>query len=105
MMNKILSYKLTKIAENDLLQIKYYSEEVWGQEIAKKYLTQIHDKCIEICNFPNIGVSRPEIFRNIKSVIVNNHIILYYLVQNEISILRVLHKNMDITKIYSKKLI
>ncbi|AFC71673.1 toxin of toxin-antitoxin (TA) system ParE [Rickettsia australis str. Cutlack] len=37
MISKIVSYTLTKIAENALLQIKYYSEEVWGQEIARKY--------------------------------------------------------------------
>ncbi|XVN44670.1 MAG: type II toxin-antitoxin system RelE/ParE family toxin [Rickettsia hoogstraalii] len=73
--------------------------------MARKYLTQIHNKCIEICNFPNIGINRPEIFKNIKSIIVNSHIILYCLIENEISILRVLHKNMDITEIYSKKLI
>lgn len=91
--------------ENDLLQIKYYSEELWGKETTKKYLIQIHNKCTEICNFPNIGINRPEIFKNIKSIIVNSHIILYCLAENEINILRVLHKNMDITKIYSKKLI
>ncbi|KJV89171.1 putative toxin of toxin-antitoxin (TA) system ParE [Rickettsia bellii str. RML An4] len=38
-----MPYKLTRIAESDLLQIKYYSEEVWGQDITKKYLTQIHN--------------------------------------------------------------
>ncbi|KJV92914.1 type II toxin-antitoxin system RelE/ParE family toxin [Rickettsia bellii] len=104
MMSKILPYKLTRIAESDLLQIKYYSEEVWGQDITKKYLTQIHNKCIEICNFPHIGINRPEIFESVKSIAINSHMILYALVDNKIEILRVLHKNMDITKIYSKKL-
>ncbi|ABV74520.1 Toxin of toxin-antitoxin (TA) system ParE [Rickettsia akari str. Hartford] len=83
-----MSYNLTKIAENDLLQIKYCSAEVFWQEIARKYLIQIHNRCIEICNFPNIGINRPEIFKNIKSIIFNSNIILYFVIENEISILR-----------------
>ncbi|WP_231289285.1 type II toxin-antitoxin system RelE/ParE family toxin [Rickettsia bellii] len=43
-------------------------------------------------------------FESVKSIAINSHMILYALVDNKIEILRVLHKNMDITKIYSKKL-
>jgi toxin ParE1/3/4 len=94
-MSKKAPYILSESAMGDLLQIKFYSGSHWGKTRAKNYLKDIHDQCLKICSFPEMGIDALDIGRGIRYIAVESHIVFYKVHDNKVNIARILHQNMD----------
>ena len=49
------SFKLSRLALNDLENIWHYTAENWSKEQANKYYREIFEVIEAICNNPDIG--------------------------------------------------
>lgn len=89
------SYKLSRLAEEDLRFISGWTISEWGRAQAQKYVTQLHDSMSKIAATPAIGKSRPELFEKARSFPVQKHIVFYWKIENGIEVARILHQRMD----------
>ncbi len=82
-------------ALHDLSSIASYSKTRWGEQRTKRYLQAIQQKISELSQNPEMGTPRENLFENIRSLMVNSHIIYYRLNQKSLEIVRILHGRQD----------
>lgn len=87
---------LSPLAQNDLTAIFEYTIQQWGDNQADKYLEQIQNGLSKIQNNPNIGRVRTDISDRHRSILVEKHIIIYIMQNNQIFVSRILHHSRDI---------
>ncbi len=90
------SYRLSPEAKKDLLVIRAYTRDKWGNQQAQKYIDALEKKCEELAQSPNMGRERPEIKSGYRSLPEGKHVIFYRVGNSGIDILRILHGRMDI---------
>lgn len=91
------SFKLTRLAKEDLKAIARYTVREWGTAQRNHYLLQL-DHCFhQISENPSLGVACDNIRSGYRKQPQGSHIIFYRTTPKEqIEIIRVLHKNMDV---------
>jgi len=90
---------LRQKAINDLNDIWNYTYEQWSENQADKYYTTIKLACDELGENSTVGKQYQEIGRNLFGLKSGKHIIFYQLISsNEIEVIRILHKKMDLKK-------
>ena len=90
-------YKLSPLAEADLLSIFLQGIENWGATQAESYALQITETFQLLSESPAMGREREDIYPNARSYLVGSHIIFYKHNKDVIEIARVLHQRMDET--------
>jgi toxin ParE1/3/4 len=94
---KSFVFKLTVRAKEDLKNIAYYTQEVWGLDQRNLYLRHIDNIFYRIAKFPEQGRICDNICQGYYKIGVGKHIIFYRQInKKEIQIVRVLHESMDI---------
>ena len=88
-------YKLSLLAENDLLYLIESTIKSWGIEQAKQYALSIEAVLDKLCEHPNIGIQRNELYIAARSFPVGKHIIYYQFKDDIIEVARILHQSMD----------
>ncbi|MBL8568514.1 MAG: type II toxin-antitoxin system RelE/ParE family toxin [Phreatobacter sp.] len=83
-------------AERDLDDIFSYSEEAWGFDQAVAYIRGLHAVMQRICRFPRMGRPADEIRAGIRISSAGSHLILYRIGEEQVDVIRILHKRMDI---------
>ena len=96
------NYKISELAEEDLLAIFLSGMENFGIKRAKQYYLAIEDVFNQLANFPDMGKSRDELFPGTLSFSAGSHIVFYRKTTNQIQVARVLHKRMDYGKYFNK---
>jgi toxin ParE1/3/4 len=86
----------TRSAENDLIDIWFYSFSEWGEAIADEYLDQLNSGIKRLCENPDIGMDCHVIREGYRRYQINRHLVFYRIKKTEIEIIRVLHDSMDI---------
>ncbi|MBL4574412.1 MAG: type II toxin-antitoxin system RelE/ParE family toxin [Gammaproteobacteria bacterium] len=90
-------FSLTRRAKADLKSIAKFTEKRWGQEQRYSYIKQFDDTFHMLSNTPEIGNSCDYIKGNYQKFPQGSHIIFYRVAsQDNIQIIRILHKNMDV---------
>ena len=90
-------YFLSNKAVEDLSDIWNYTYIAWSENQADRYYELLIGFCEEISENPKIGKNYDEIDKNILGCRASHHIIFYRVIEaNEIEVLRILHKNMDL---------
>jgi len=90
------SFKLTAKAKADLIRIAKYTEKHWGREQRNFYLKQFDNAFYSIAENPNAGTECDYIKLDYFKFLQGSHIIFYKkTVNNQIEIIRILHKRMD----------
>ncbi len=90
-------YILSHVAQEDLLAIKSYTHEHWGDAQVKKYLEQLSNRFTSLTENPALGRERPEIAKGCRSIVEGKHLILYRVQDNgDIEILAVPHGSRDL---------
>jgi toxin ParE1/3/4 len=90
-------FSLTRRAKADLKSIAKSTEKRWGQEQRCSYIKQFDDTFHMLSNTPEIGNSCDYIKENYQKFPQGSHIIFYRVAsQNNIQIIRILNKNMDV---------
>ena len=60
-------------AKNDLKDIYQYGLRQWGQTQSDSYLTTIKDKSWSLTGQPLMGIERPELLPDIRSLPIQSH--------------------------------
>lgn len=94
-----MSYKLSQLAEQDLISIARHSAKHWGKVRAKRYMTALNN-CFELLSDnPQLGKSRDAIKDGYLSLNEGSHTVFYKLDDNNhVIIIRILHQRMDFTR-------
>jgi toxin ParE1/3/4 len=93
-----LRLELAPRAQRDLLGIRLYTVEQWGEDQADTYLAALN-KCFEtLRDHPRIGVTRDDLRPGLRSFAVEQHLILYRIGGEAIYVLRVVHGRQDLSR-------
>jgi len=96
MPKKLKAYVLSKEADLDLENILDYTEIEFGFHQAVIYLNDLEAVFQLLVKNPEIGRKREELRLGLYSIVEQEHIIFYSIVNEYIRIIRVLHGNKDI---------
>lgn len=88
-------YKLSLLAEQDLLSIFTFSIRTWGDLQAKTYAQEIDAGLSNLAQHLKLGRPRGELYPKAFSFPIERHIAYYHHCESGIEIARVLHQKMD----------
>ena len=77
---------------------QYLSEQ--GEEIAKKLIRAITEKCEFLSRNPKVGRERNDLLVNLRLFPFKNYNIFYFPIENGVEIYRVLHSSRDIIQVF-----
>lgn len=90
------SLALRAAAEHDLRQIADYSLVAHGKKAKDAYLADLSRALDRLRDFPELGLIRDDLDRAPRCFPCREHLIFYTYAEGHISVLRVLHKAMDV---------
>ncbi len=91
-------FQLTNAAKSDLAGIAEYTEQHWGVEQRDKYLAQLDSMFHQLAENPGLGRACDYIKPGYRKFPVSSHVIYYQTHPGQITVVRVLHKNMDVSE-------
>ncbi len=93
-------FKLTVSAKADLKDIALFTQRKWGKEQRNLYLKQFDESFWMLSENPVLGRRCDEIRDGYRKFPQGSHVIFYRQTDSqEILIIRILHKNMDVNPI------
>jgi toxin ParE1/3/4 len=90
------SYFLSESAQQDIISIRNYTTDIWGQAQTSKYLTQLQQRLEWLANNPALGKLRNEVKEGYLSFPEGRHIIFYRVAACGIEVMGVIHQSEDI---------
>lgn len=93
-MISILAYRLTPDAQADLIEIRRYTLNQWGNDQSQKYLSELRQTIKLLSETPTIGKQRNEVGVDVYSFPYASHVIYYTLYEQQVVVFAVLHKSM-----------
>ncbi|MGY5452557.1 type II toxin-antitoxin system RelE/ParE family toxin [Agarivorans sp. MS3-6] len=94
-------FTLTISAKNDLKDVAIFTARRWGKEQRNIYLKQFDDSFWLLAENPDIGKGCDEIRNGYRKFPQGSHVIFYKQTgSQQILIMRILHKSMDISPIF-----
>ncbi|MCB1677560.1 MAG: type II toxin-antitoxin system RelE/ParE family toxin [Halioglobus sp.] len=91
-----MTFKISRNAERDLCKIARFTQDTWGREQRRKYLSGLHATFQLLAKNPLIARERREFDPVVRIHQYEHHLIVYLDCHRHILIVRVLHENMDI---------
>jgi toxin ParE1/3/4 len=88
---------LTPLASDDLRDILLYTGRVWGREQRDRYRGLIFRRLRRLIDYPELGPPRDEVFPGCRSLVVEQHVAYYRVMETEIVVSRLLHARQDPT--------
>ncbi|MEM9216261.1 MAG: type II toxin-antitoxin system RelE/ParE family toxin [Cyanobacteria bacterium P01_F01_bin.150] len=95
-------FRLTEPAIQDIEQIADYLAQQSGLDGADQFLSKLDKKFAKILQFPNLGRVRNEILPDLRSLSINNYLILYMPIGQDIEILRVVSGYRDLSALFEE---
>ena len=96
------SFSLTQSANADLMSIARFTEKSWGREQRLVYIKQFDETFHLLSKTPVIGTNCDHIKKGYQKFPQGSHIIFYTMDgRNNILIVRILHKSMDVLSRFS----
>ena len=92
----MIPHLLRPKAQDDLENIADFSLEKWGKEQEDSYLRMLKNSFRSISENPHLGRSIDDVIPGLRRFLAGRHIILYFIAENHIDIVRILLHNMDI---------
>ena len=91
------SFRLTRLAKNDLRSIARFTENRWSKSQRNIYIKEFDDAFHRLAEGPSIGYSCDFIKDGYFKFPQGSHIVFYKKIsENRIEIIRILHKKMDV---------
>jgi toxin ParE1/3/4 len=94
-------FRLTKPAIQDIEEIADYIAQQSGLEQSERFLSKLESKFSKIVNFPLLGRKRDEILTNIRTIPLDNYLILYMPIDDDIEILRIVSGYRDLSTLFA----
>ena len=92
------NFKLSAKAKSDLLKLARYTQLTWGKTQRNDYLKILDNTFQLLANEPDLGVNCDHIREGYKKYPQASHVIYYKEYKtNQILIIRILHKSMDVS--------
>ncbi|MCC5854082.1 MAG: type II toxin-antitoxin system RelE/ParE family toxin [Idiomarina sp.] len=91
----MLQLSVTPKAKSDLLAVWLYTSTQWGPEQADAYLDQLALGMNQLTRHPQLGISYAHVLPGYRRLQVEHHCVFYRVLDSEILVIRVLHKEMD----------
>ena len=89
-------YKLSKLAQEDIIRIADYTLETWGEKQTTKYLSQLEQRLESLVENPLLGKTRDDIKEGYRSYPEGSHIIFYRIKKDFIEIIGIPNQREDI---------
>ncbi|MEE2000784.1 type II toxin-antitoxin system RelE/ParE family toxin [Alkalimonas sp. MEB108] len=94
-------FVLTAAAKTDLRDVALFTQRRWGKDQRNIYLKQFDDSFWLLAENPDIGKSCDEILPGYRKFPQGSHLIFYKQTgSQQIRIIRILHKSMDVHPIF-----
>ena len=90
------NYVLSALAQQNIIEIRDYTLEIWGREQTIKYISLLEQRLEWLAANPNFGKKRNEVNEGLLSYPEGNHIIFYRIRTKQIEIIAVLHQREDV---------
>jgi len=94
----VADYKFSDKAERDLTDIIDYTLQQWGPAQTHIYIDGLEARGQLLADNPDLGTRRNALFEGLLSFPYESHILYYMKQAHGITIVRVLHQNMDPVK-------
>lgn len=94
-------FRLTQPAIQDIEQIADYIARQLGFDGADRFLTKLDAKFAKITQFPNLGRQRHEILPLLRSLPIDNYLILYMPIGQDVEIFRVVSGYRDLSALFT----
>ncbi|MEZ8968121.1 type II toxin-antitoxin system RelE/ParE family toxin [Vibrio breoganii] len=94
-------YKLSSAAQSDLIEIRRYTLERWGQTQWTTYFSELKQSMELLANNQQLGIGVSELGQNYFRFPLKHHVIYYIQKQEHIVIVAVLGKHMSPAKHFS----
>lgn len=88
-------YTLSPSAKADILEIRQYTTEQWGERQTEKYTLQLQTRMKWLSDNPKLGMERSDLQKGMYTYPQGSHFIVYRESAKGIEIARVLHQSMD----------
>jgi toxin ParE1/3/4 len=92
--------RFTVPASRDIESIIDYVADRSSFDLAERLLDKINDKCKRLTSFPGMGKKRDELSPNVRSFPVDNYLVFYRLIEDDIEILRVVSGYRDLRDLF-----
>jgi toxin ParE1/3/4 len=89
---------LSRQAREDIINILQYTYEKYGAQQEKKYAAALDNGFETITKNPSLGHARPDLSKNHKAFIVEQHVVVYRVIGRGVYVSRILHSRMDFTR-------
>ncbi|MBC1237455.1 plasmid stabilization protein [Nostoc linckia z18] len=93
-------FRLTEPAIQDIEQIADYIATQSGLAQSEIFLSKLDAKFAKIAQFPGLGRQRDEILPGIRSLSIDNYLILYMAIGQDVEIFRVVSGYRDIKALF-----
>ena len=89
-------FRLTPRAAKDLDAIADYTSEEWGPAQMEEYLQSLHGRFEWLAENPLAGRERNDVHPGYRSFPEGSHVIFYIISDDDVDIIGIPHKSMDI---------
>ena len=94
-------FRLTEPTIQDIKQIADYIARQSGLDQADRFLNKLDAKFVKIAQFPNLGRQRDEILPGLRSLPMDNYLILYMAMGQDVEIFRVVSGYRDLSALFT----
>lgn len=94
-------FRLTEPAIQDIEQMADYLARQSGLDQGERFLNKLDAKFSKIAQFPNLGRQRDEILPGLRSLPMDNYLILYMLIGQDVEIFRVVSGYRDLSALFT----
>lgn len=94
-------FRLTKPAIRDIEEIAGYIARQSGFDQSDRFLNKLNAKFVKIAQFPNLGRQRDEILPCLRSLPMDNYLILYMVIGEDVEIFRVVSGYRDLSALFT----
>ncbi|WP_339378689.1 type II toxin-antitoxin system RelE/ParE family toxin [Calothrix sp. NIES-2100] len=74
-----------------------------GLEQSERFLSKLDAKFAKIAQFPNLGRRRDEILPGLRSLTIDNYLILYMPIEQDVEIFRIISGYRDISALFAEE--
>ena len=94
-------FELSAKAKNDLIKIAKYTQLTWGKAQRNDYLRLLDNTFHQLADEPMLGVNCDYIRESYLKRPQGSHVIYYKILKKrQILIVRILHKSMDVNRVF-----
>jgi toxin ParE1/3/4 len=90
---------ISQTASQDLAEIIDYFASI-DVEAGERFIKEFEKKCKNLINFPSMGRSYAHLAPFLRGIPVDGHIILYQVIDNDITIVRVVSGQRDLNSLF-----